>query len=393
MGLNICFVSYWGIGDGLTQATVLPHLKILAALEAVDQVNLITIERSMFVSSNLGAKTSHIPLRSSKHLVNKVFDRFSFNRIIQLHFKKNKPDLIIARSSLAAWLIQDYAFKNRIPLVVESFEPHAEYMIEAGEWSKTGIKAKTLIKAETFQKQKAKFILPLTEKYLQKLAAEDTKRSKLMLMPCCVDLNLFRFEEDDRSRVRTQLNISSDKIVGVYTGKIGGIYLNKEALELFKKAHQFFKEKFHLLILSPDRDLWRQELVKIGFAASDFSIDFVPQQQVSKFLSAADFAFSLHKPTPSKLAISPIKNAEFWANGLPIVMPDGIGDDSEITKNQNLGVVVEDFDKIDDAIFHKVDELRKSDRASNQCVQFAKDFRSFDIVESCYSKIIASLVN
>ena len=110
-------------------------------------------------------------------------------------------------------------------------------------------------------------------------------------------------------------------------------------------------------------------------------------------MSAADFAFSLHRPTPSKKAISPIKNAEFWANGLSIIMPDGIGDDSEITKNKNLGVVVEDFNKVDDTVFYKIDELRKSHRPSNQCVQFAKDFRSFDIVQSNYSKIIASLFN
>lgn len=393
MGLNICFVSYWGINEGLTQATVLPHLKILAPLEAVDQVNLITIERSAFVSVDLGSKTSHIPLRSSKQLVNKVFDRFNFKRIIKLQFIKNKPDLIIARSSLAAWLIQDYAFKNQIPLVVESFEPHAEYMIEAGEWSKSGLKAKTLNKAETLQKQKAKFILPLTEKYSQRLVYEGTQKSKLMVMPCCVDLNLFRFDEGDRNNVRAKLGISSDKIIGVYTGKIGGIYLEKEAIELFKRAGQFFKEKFHLLILSPERETWRQELIKAGFSEGDFSVDFVPQYQVPKYLSAADFAFSLHKPTPSKKAISPIKNAEFWANGLPIMMPDGIGDDSEITRNQNLGVVVEDFDNINNAVFDKVEVLRKSNRSSNQCVQFAKDFRSFDIVESCYLKIIASLAN
>jgi polysaccharide pyruvyl transferase WcaK-like protein len=129
----------------------------------------------------------------------------------------------------------------------------------------------------------------------------------------------------------------------------------------------------------------------MGFAEEEFSIDFVTQNQVPKYLSAADFAFSLHRPTPSKQAISPIKNAEFWANGLPIIMPDGIGDDSHLTKTHRLGVVIEDFSKISTDHFEELSSYFTENRKVNDRVRFAKEHRGFDIVEKCYAEILSSI--
>ncbi|GEM_PF-6753269 len=43
--MNILFLSYWGINEGLTAATVFPHLEILAGFSNIDKVLLVTIER------------------------------------------------------------------------------------------------------------------------------------------------------------------------------------------------------------------------------------------------------------------------------------------------------------------------------------------------------------
>ena len=394
MGLNICFVSYWGINEGLTQATVLPHLRILSNNKDVDRIYFFTIERQGLSAEFELYKLEHFRIASSANVLRKAFDKRRLEAHIKALYAKNSIHMIMARGVMAGRLVLNISNQLSIPLSIESFEPHADYMLEDGVWKLNSLKYKLLQRAERQEKRQARFILPLTNIYAEELLRiEGLDQEKLMITPCCVNSSVFAYNDVDRQKVRAKLGIKPDTIVGIYTGKIGGIYLDQEALQLFNSARSFYYGKFHLLILSPDKNIWREKLAASGFSENEFSLDFVSQGQVAAFLSAADFAFSLHRPTPSKKAISPIKNAEFWANGLSIIMPDGIGDDSEITKNKNLGVVVEDFNKVDDTVFYKIDELRKSHRPSNQCVQFAKDFRYFDIVQSNYSKIIASLFN
>ena len=359
----------------------------------VDAITLISIERKeTSLQFDLGPKVQRVQYESSDRVWNKMTDRVLFDNLLNRIFKYSKPDFVISRTSLAAYLVQLFVSKHHIPFSVESFEPHVDYMVEAGVWRKNGLRASLLYRSEKFQKLNAEFLLPLTQAYSSVLLMNDNVPSaSVEVMPCCVNIEQFQFKEEHRIDIRSRLSIKSDDIVGVYTGKIGGIYLDQESIKLFSAAKKYYQGKFHLLILSPDKDLWEVKLKEVGFSEGEYSLGFVSQNQVNKYLSAADFAFSLHRPTPSKIGISPMKNAEFWANGLPIVMPYGIGDDSELVIKENIGAVIDDFDKIDDEIFKKIDRLRALYRKVNDCVRFARENRSFEIVRGCYSNILASI--
>ena len=54
--------------------------------------------------------------------------------------KTHKIDKIIARGAPAGALVFKISKVLNIPLVVESFEPHADYMEESGIWSKDTLK-------------------------------------------------------------------------------------------------------------------------------------------------------------------------------------------------------------------------------------------------------------
>ena len=64
--MTILFISYWGINEGLTQSTILPHLRLLAADERVSKIILTTIERDEpAVNKELHiAKTTHVSIPS-----------------------------------------------------------------------------------------------------------------------------------------------------------------------------------------------------------------------------------------------------------------------------------------------------------------------------------------
>ncbi|HAW20742.1 MAG TPA: hypothetical protein DCX14_11210 [Flavobacteriales bacterium] len=391
--MNLCFFTYWGLNEGLTQATVVPHLKILAEFSEVDQIQFVSMERD-----NIGPKLKlknvvHHQIVTSESGKDKLTDRSKATKLLtRLHNEKN-IDLVIARGVMAGWLSLKFVKESGCAYSVESFEPHADYMHEDGVWEKIGLRYQVLKKAENSEKKQANFLFPVTDAYAQHLIEkEGVNSAKIRTMPCCVDLDRFAFRKTDRSAIRTKLGLKDSDIVGIYTGKLGGIYLDIEAIQIIRAAkEQLGSERFFLIILSPDHDAWRKSLVEANIDSNRYHIGFVDQSEVGAYLSASDFAFSLHRPTPSKMGISPIKNGEYMANGLPVVIPHGIGDDSALIRQNEFGVVVDDIDSIEKTDFSSLTSLMMIDRENGRIAKWARAHRSFDIVRSCYQEMVAKI--
>jgi hypothetical protein len=209
------------------------------------------------------------------------------------------------------------------------------------------------------------------------------------VMPCAVNFEKFAFNLVQRNEIRNELGIIDGSVVGIYTGKLGGIYLETEAIDLFRQSLDFFQNKFFLIVLTPDIQRIQSMLEANAFPMDKLLLKSVALHDVPSYLSAADFAYSLHKPTPSKIAISPIKNAEYWANGLPVIMPNGIGDDSALLATAHLGVAFEvNQDRFSDAL-KRVEVMIHEDRTHNARTDFAKTHRSFNRVRAIYDQLIA----
>lgn len=387
--MNIAFISYWGLNEGLTQATVLPHLEILKKLSSDINVTLFTFERNndnLKIDSEFQFKIIQVSVSGLKSHF-QVWRKFK-----KIHLQK-KFDYIICRSSLAG-IIGFWAKKKlNIPFCVESFEPHTDYMIEAGEWKKNSVKARILRYYEKKQKLYADYILPVAQNYKERLLQEGIPAKKILVMPCAVDIEKFKFNSQERTIIRDKLGINPSAVCGIYIGKFGGIYYDQKAFEIFKHCQSIF-ESFFLLLLSPEsRHQIEKKMTAIGFTTDMYYHSCVPFQEVPKYLSAADFAFSLHSSSPSKKYLSPIKNGEYWANGLPIVMSENIGDDVDIIDNNQIGVIFnseqfeENLSKLPAMLKDPVGKSRKI-----TIPDFAKRYRSFDIVHDQYTIIIDNII-
>jgi len=55
------------------------------------------------------------------------------------------------------------------------------------------------------------------------------------VVPCCTDLDRFRFQQSERDRVRAELSLQ-DRFVLVYSGSIGGWYLTDKTADFFCRA-------------------------------------------------------------------------------------------------------------------------------------------------------------
>lgn len=345
--MRILFLSYWGFADPLTTATVLPHLRVLQARADVAAIRLVTVERGpdalQVPALQLpfdNQKISFEPLLSppgQSVLVTKTNDFRRFPRELAAQARAFGADFIVARGAPAGALAYLVQRQTGLPFYVESFEPHAEYMRKSGVWRWYDPRYIFQQYWETQQKRRAAGLMPVAENYRRHLIDEGVPAERIMTVPCSVSLTDFAFSSEARARTRQQLALPVDALVGVYVGKFGGIYYDADAFALFKQTADFFGPGFRLLLLTPQAPAEVQaKLAAAGFDPARAIVTRVPFAEVPAYLSAADFAYGLHRPTPY---VSPIKVGEYWANGLPVLLTAGVGDDSGIIAAEGGGAI------------------------------------------------------
>jgi glycosyltransferase involved in cell wall biosynthesis len=214
--------------------------------------------------------------------------------------------------------------------------------------------------------------------------------SKIIYKPACVDLNNFDYTRYDLAKIKLKY-YKCDDIVCVYAGKFGGIYLEDEIFHFISLAYKFWCNKFKFLLLSnasSDYIVSKCNLHRIPYEIIDQF--FVPHDQMPLYLARADFALSPIMQVPSKKFCSPIKNSEYFAMGLPILISDGISIDSDIIKKKSFGYVMPEWNSeyILKAImyFDSYLNLSNKDKIRESIRNLAIRERSFLLARKAYSK-------
>ena len=386
--MKILYLGYWSVNDGLSQSTIVPHLKILAGLEEVEAIYYISLERGDKPQSIDISKVRHIPFTLSGGIVTRGYQELKIlpKWLAGLVRQKN-IGLIICRGAPAGAIGYLLHQQTAVPYVVESFEPHAAYMRESGVWEWWNPK---YLLANWFgekQKKTASFLLPVTENYKRQLLREGLPAENILVSPCAVDMKSFCFSKTARQTVRQLIGWDSDAIVGVYLGKFGGIYYDAEAFEIFRYARELISD-FRLLIISPDTGAHNEaRLLNAGFTPQEYHICRLPYQEIPSYLSAADFAFSTVKAATSRKYCSPVKNGEYWANGLPIFLTRGVGDDSDIIQAEGGGVLFSVPD-VREPLKKMTELIGEKKERSARIPALAEKYRSFNTIAANYAKIL-----
>ncbi len=397
--MNILFATLWNYNDALSITTVLPHLEILSRFPEISKILLVTGEQNGFdgkLREPLPPKTEHIPFIPAKGGIpglNRLMAMFDFADHCANLARKNQVALMMFRGSTAgsggylAWR------KTGIPYTVESYEPHAAYMLECGVWSRWGPKYILQEFWERQQKKTASFLIPCAQNYARVLQAEEGVPSeRIKVIPCCVPMKRFFFSDDVRKKLRSELNIPQEAVVGIYLGKFGGLYYAYESFLLFAEAFRQFGPDYFQIILTPNdpQDLLAM-IRKAGLPENRFVIRFVENKQVPAYLSAADFAYSPIVFSPSQKHRSLIKNGEYWACGLPILQTDEVGDDYLFIEKEQAGANfrIDSDDSIREA-FGKIKTILQDHGHRTRIAQLAERERNFSIAEQVYREILSN---
>lgn len=340
-GKKILVLTYWSYNDALIQAYTLPYVKIIANVLPDDsKIFLFTLDKEKSANPNISDKIQNISARYYPFGIRALIHWcFNFIRLFYL-IKKNRITHIhcwCTPAGAAGYILSKLTGAN---LVLDSYEPHAEAMVENGEWSKSKFSFKLLFWLEKKQSKRASFVIAAASG-MQFYAKEKygLTISNFFVKPACVNLEKFSHLNIKNKSLLVDLKFEN-KIVCVYAGKFGGIYLKNEVFEFYKVAYEFWKDKLRILILTNQNEIELLQLAKkYDIPASILTIKFVEHSQIPNYIGLGDFAICPVKPVPTKRFCTPIKNGEYWALGLPIIIPNKISDDSDIIEKSGNGFV------------------------------------------------------
>jgi glycosyltransferase involved in cell wall biosynthesis len=369
-GKRVLYISYNGMLEPLGQSQVLPYLRELTGYGV--RFTLLSFERSAaFTESgrqkceNLrqslaerGIEWHWLRYHRSPSLPATMFDVVAGIRFSQKLVRRNAIELIHARSHIPATIA--LALKRRLGarMIFDVRGLMADEYVDAGHWRKGSIPYRITKLAERRALAATDGIVTLTERIWPVIKEWGELRSRNVaheVVPCCADLELFKFNQKAREQRRQELGIS-DRFVLVYSGSIDGWYLTEEMGDFFVALRKQ-NPQAHFLWLTPSRHERIRALMRDrGISENDYTVTSATPRDVPSYLSAADAGLAFIKPCFSKLASSPTKYAEYLACGLPLIINAGIGDSDDLILKEDVGALVSEFNHA--AYSHAVDTIR-----------------------------------
>ena len=232
-----------------------------------------------------------------------------------------------ARSYMGGIIALNLKRRKKVPFIFDMRGWMIDENIESGRWAHFvfGFVIKYMRKIEKKLIDGSDRIVSLTYCAKDVLVKKyGVKEEKISVIPTCVNFDYFYFDEKERARIRENLGISDDAYVLVYSGTVGGYYNIEEMLEIFYSIKQKKANAVFLFVTKSNPDIVLCK-VKDGFKDC-IRVEECCLNEMYKYLSASDAGLILYNNSFSSTGRSPTKLAEYWAVGLPVICPKGVGD-------------------------------------------------------------------
>ena len=398
---NILVLTHWSYKDALIQTYTLPYLEMIRnilpdnykiILVTAEQKNLaLTTEEIKNINENWKEKNmAFSPLPYERFGWRKMIDTALQVRQLARLTKKEKIKVIHSFCTPAGGIAVLVSKLTGLPIIADSYEPHAEVMVENGTWKKNSISFKILKRLEKALTKKAICFIGTTSAMKEYAKTRyETEIKNLFVKPACINFSQFSPGEKDNELVKKYR--LENKIVGIYAGKLGGIYLKEELFDLIKCCYDFWGDRFRFfMITNASKEEIDEQIKRTGLPQEVVISKFCFHHEVSKHLSLGDFGINPVKPGPTRRYCTSIKDGEYWAKGLPVIITKDISDDSGIIRENGIGAELTALNEENyKRAVCKVDELLNTDKKTLQAKIFniAKRYRDYSIAQDIYSSI------
>jgi glycosyltransferase involved in cell wall biosynthesis len=356
-GRRVLFVSYNGMLDPLGQSQVIPYLRELASRGV--RFTLLSFERPKAFTPEGVRQCEQLREKLKSHGIEwhwlryhqrpsvpaTIYDVLAGYRKARSLVQRNRIEMVHARGHIPATIALGLKQSLRTKMIFDVRGLMAEEYVDAEHWREGGVPYRLTKATERRILAATDGIVTLTERIWPIIREWEGLRGRAVhheVIPCCVDLSLFQFSDEDRARRRSELGLG-DRFTMVYSGSLDGWYLTEEMADFFAS---FLKHNHdaHLLWLTTGSHDRVRELMSIrNVEPGNFSVLSTAASEVPSYLAAADVGLAFIKQCISKVASSPTKNGEYLACGLPLVINAGVGDSDALIDDWKAGVLIENF--------------------------------------------------
>ncbi|MFM7218025.1 MAG: glycosyltransferase [Bacteroidota bacterium] len=399
-GRGVFITTYFSFHDALIQAYTLPYVRIIRKILPSDApIYLLTVEKNMSGKGGMTEQDKSALIQEGIIPICMEYKRFGLGLLSWIPVLWKCLSIVkspqighvhgwCTPGGLFGYILSKLSGK---PLVLDSFEPHAEVMVETGTWKESSLKSKILFGFEKRMAVHASRHIICTDDMVDYAKRKyGVNIRSFEVKPACVDLQMFHPGKRKNSRLLEEFGLTG-KLVAVYAGKFGGLYLKQEVFDFFKCAYDRWGDRFRVLLLTsePDKNIYNM-CEKAGLPNKVVLKRFVSHKDVPDLLGLGDFGFAPYNPVPSRKHGAPIKVSEYLAMGLPVVITENIADDSRLIEDMRLGSVIHSLDE--SGYRSAIDTMDKSlldDQIVSRARAAAETLRNFGIAEKVYRKIYA----
>ncbi len=356
-GRRVLFISYNGMLDPLGQSQVIPYLRELAKRGA--RFTLLSFERPRAFKpdginqceqlreklQSQGIEWHWLRYHQRPSVPATIYDVLAGLRKGLSLVQRNRIEMVHARGHIPATIALGLKKRFGTKMIFDLRGLMAEEYVDAEHWREGGLPYRITKAAEREILASTDAVVTLTEKIWPIIREWEGLRGRAVhheVIPCCVDLSLFKFSEEARARRRAELKLG-DRFTVVYSGSLDGWYLTEKMADFFASFRRHKPDAHLLWLTTGSHDRVRGLMSSRNVGVDSFSVLSVPSAAVPSYLAAADAGLAFIKRCISKVASSPTKNGEYLACGLPLIINAGIGDSDSLINDWKAGVLIENF--------------------------------------------------
>lgn len=373
--------------DPLGQSQVLPYL--IGLTKRGHLFHLISFEKKErfeeerqkieLLCKSAGIQWHPLPYTKKPPLLSTMYDIRQMSTLAKSLHSKHNFDIVHCRSYIAGLIGLRMKKRYQTKFLFDMRGFWADERIEGSIWN---IKNPIFKTVYNYFKRKEKLffnnsdqIISLTyagKKEILKMEPSISE-NKITVIPCCVDLKKFNpenYPEDKIAEIKNELNISLNDIILGYVGSIGTWYMLDEMLDFYIVFREKYSSSKFLFITAENPNSILERAKSKGITEQSIIIKKSAHYNVPLYMLAFDYSIFFIKPTFSKSASSPTKQAELMAMGIPIICNSGVGDTDTIVIEHCAGNVIPNFDSLtykqllDQGI--KFDKSKASKAAQNE---------------------------
>jgi len=218
---------------------------------------------------------------------------------------------------------------------------------------------------------------------------------KIMVVPCCVDVDKFKYDSKLRKEIMKEMEIKEDNFIVLYSGSLNEWQLPVRMIEIFKIIKGFIEESV-FLVLTRDLRYARELFLNSKIEKESYIIESISYSSISKYLLVGDLGFLIRENNNVNKVAFPVKFPEYIRCGVPVLSSIS-SDVMNLIRDYGLGFELENFNNNEEvkkiaANIKKNMAYIKSDKYKNRISNIIRKKVSWDSYINQIIKIYKNLL-